>query len=315
MNKRDRLFSLLHHSQPQTYIPAAFFLHFDPTFHRGQIAVEKHIEYFKYTGMDFVKIQYEQKFPNLPAIQRPEDWRKMPLYKEDFFEAPLQIVESLVKRVGKDAPVIMTLYSPFMCAGHALGSDTVVRHLLDNPVAVKDGMEIITASLLAFVRGCIARGVDGFYHSTQGGEASRFPGFSPFLECIKPYDLILMNEINRACHFNILHICDYHAGYNDLRPFLDYPGHIVNCSLNLDDRQMTPSQISQMFSRPFMGGMDRNGVIVQGSPDGIRQAVVEVLAQASDHFILAADCTVPSDTPWDNLRLAIETAHKYVHTV
>jgi uroporphyrinogen-III decarboxylase len=45
--------------------------------------------------------------------------------------------------------------------------------------------------------------------------------------------------------------------------------------------------------------------------EAIRQAVTDVLAQAPEQFILAADCTVPSDTPWENLRTAIETAHQY----
>ena len=51
-----------------------------------------------------------------------------------------------------------------------------------------------------------------------------------FIECIKPYDLTVMEEIDRSCVFNILHVCDYEGGYDDLAPFLDYPGHVVNCA-------------------------------------------------------------------------------------
>jgi uroporphyrinogen-III decarboxylase len=43
----------------------------------------------------------------------------------------------------------------------------------------------------------------------------------------------------------------------------------------------------------------------------IRQAATGVLAQAPERLILAADCTVPGDTPWENLKTAIETAHRY----
>jgi uroporphyrinogen decarboxylase len=310
MSKRDLLLSLLT-SHPQTAIPAAFFLHFDPIYHRGQAAIDKHLEYFRATDMDFVKIQYELKFPTLTNILRPEDWGKMPLYTEDFFLPQLQVVEGLVKAAGKDALIIMTLYSPFMCAGHAVGPERVVNHILENPEAVKQGMEIITASLMNFVQGCIERGLDGFYHSTQGGETERFSTPQPFLECVKPYDLILMEEINRRLPFNILHVCDYHGGYTDLSPFLDYPGHIVNASLKLGERILTTKEIAQLFNRPFMGGLDRHGILVNGSPDEIRQAVQDVLTQAPERFILAADCTVPSEINWSNLRLAIDTAHRY----
>ena len=65
-----------------------------------------------------------------------------------------------------------------------------------------------------------------------------------------------------------------------------------------------------MFGRPFMGGLERKGVIATGSRDQIRQTAQEVLAQAPDRFILAADCTVPSETPWENLKAAIDVAHR-----
>jgi len=38
--------------------------------------------------------------------------------------------------------------------------------------------------------------------------------------------------------------------------------------------------------------------------------VEKLLPQAPQRFILAADCTVPGDTPWENLKAAIEAAHK-----
>ena len=49
-------------------------------------AVDKHLEYFRYTGMDFVKIQYENKFPHRPEIVNPEDWAGMPRYDKSFYE-------------------------------------------------------------------------------------------------------------------------------------------------------------------------------------------------------------------------------------
>ncbi len=39
------------------YVPAAFFLHLDGQHHRGQPAVDLHLEYFRATEMDFIKIQ------------------------------------------------------------------------------------------------------------------------------------------------------------------------------------------------------------------------------------------------------------------
>jgi uroporphyrinogen decarboxylase len=86
---------------------------------------------------------------------------------------------------------------------------------------------------------------------------------------------------------------------------------VVNSSLKLGDRTLSPKDVSQLFGRPFMGGLERKGALATGNPEAIQQTVTDVLAQTPERFILAADCTVPSDTPWRHLRTAIETAHQY----
>lgn len=312
MNKRDMILGLADASSSLPYVPAAFFLHFPDAFHFGQAAVDKHLEYFRYTGMDLVKIQYERTFPPVPQIQTPADWAKMPHYGRDFFDGQLEAVKGLVQAVGHEAVIVMTLYSPFMCAGHATGQGLVTDHLNREPEKVRKGLEIITDSLLGFVRECIRLGIDGFYTSTQGGEAGRFTEAHVFDEYVKPFDLVLMEEANRACQFNILHVCDYHLDYEDFSPFLDYPGTVVNSPLQFGTHKLTPKEASELFKRPYMGGLDRKGILTNGTPEQIRQAVKAVIEQAPPRFILGADCTVPSEIPWDNLKIAIEAAHGYL---
>jgi uroporphyrinogen decarboxylase len=85
---------------------------------------------------------------------------------------------------------------------------------------------------------------------------------------------------------------------------------VVNSSLKLADRNLTAKEASDMFGRPFMGGLERKGVIATGNLEAIGRATTDVLAHAPERFILAADCTVPSDTPWEHLKTAIDTAHQ-----
>jgi uroporphyrinogen decarboxylase len=292
-------------------VPAAFFLHFPPALQAGPASVEKHLEYYRYTGMDFIKIQYEANFPHRPEIQTPDDWARLPHYGRDFFAGQLAAVEGLVRAARHEAVIVETLYSPFMCAGQSTSAELVEEHLRREPEKVRRGLEIITDSLLGFVRECIRLGVDGFYMSTQGGEAGRFAGPAIFAGSIRPYDLVLMEEAQRACAFNILHVCDYQRDYDTFTPFVNYPGTVVSSPLKLGARPLTPRQAAELFQRPAMGGLERTGVIARGTPDQIRQAVDEVIAHAPPRFILAADCTVPSDTPWDNLKAAIDAAHAH----
>jgi uroporphyrinogen decarboxylase len=77
MNKRDLMLSVIGETGHSDYVPAAFFLHFGTDFHTGQAAIDRHLEYFHYTGMDFVKVQYEKPFPPIPGIQKPSECRSM----------------------------------------------------------------------------------------------------------------------------------------------------------------------------------------------------------------------------------------------
>jgi len=311
MNKRDLVLNILDETKPQNYIPAGFFIHFDAAYHRGPAAIDKHLEFFHYTGMDFVKIQYENVFPHNPDIQKPEDWKKMPLYQKDFYKEPLDVVAGLIEAAKKEALVIMTLYSPFMCARATTSEEIITNHIKQAPDEVKKGMEIITESLMIFVKSCIELGIDGFYTSSQGGESHRFEDPALFNSCVKPYDRTLMEAINRSCIFNILHVCDFRGQYDDLTPFLEYPGHVVNYSQELGLKKITGKEVSHLFNRPFMGGLDRKGILATGNAEQIRERVREVLDDAPDRFILGADCTLPGDVSWDNIRTAISTAHDY----
>jgi len=311
VNKREAMLSLLDPAARRDYVPAAFFLHFDKSCHFGQAAVEKHLDYFRRTGMDFVKIQYERTFPPLAEIRKPEDWRKMPRYGLDFYAPVLEAVAGLVKAARNEALILMTLYSPFMCAGHTATQALLAAHLEQDPEPVRKGLEVITDSLMLFVKECVRLGVDGFYASTQGGEEGRFKDPGTFARHIKPFDLILMNETARACRFNILHVCDYHAPYSDLSLFPDYPGHIVNCNPRLTRRTLSWDEVARMFKRPCMGGLDRHGTIVSENAGEIGKEVNRVLAEAPPPFVLGADCTLPADIPWEKIRAAVDAAHAF----
>lgn len=310
INKREAILSLLNENKKQEYIPAGFFIHFGDGYQWNDAAVNRHLEYFKAIDMDFIKVQYEQVFPVLANIKKPSDWKNMPLYKKDFYEKQLYIVKELIKS-KKEAPIIVTLYSPFMCAGHTSSDKMITEHLKIDPENVKKGMDIITESVMIFAKECIKLGADGFLACTQGGESFRFEDKSIFQSYVKPYDLEIMSEINKSCNCNILHICDYHGDYDDLTPFLDYPGQAVNCCLDIAGERKNPTFVYNMFKRPFMGGIEKNGIIVNGSKQQIKDEVTKVASKAPEKFILGASCTLPGNINWNNIKVAINTAHHY----
>ncbi|HLK14181.1 MAG TPA: uroporphyrinogen decarboxylase family protein, partial [Fimbriimonadaceae bacterium] len=223
MNKRESLLKYLDGGEAGGPAPAAFFMHFGDAYRAGKAAIDRHAEFFRFTGMDFVKIQFELSFPKV-EVWSPDGFAGIPSLPLAHYEPMLEVVKGVVEQLGSEALVVLTLYSPFMIAGQMAGNAAVIDGLESDPEPVYAALERITESLSGFVHACKALGLDGFYHSTQGGESRRFKGQETFLKWVKPIDMRLMKAIEAEFKFNILHICDYHAeygGHDDLTPFLD----------------------------------------------------------------------------------------------
>ncbi|MDR2037852.1 MAG: hypothetical protein LBQ60_08010 [Bacteroidales bacterium] len=311
-NKRDLVLEVLDMSTPNKYIPAAFFMHFGKEYRSGQAAVNRHLEYFRTTDMDFVKVQYELGMPKM-ELQKASDWEKIPVFREDFFEPMLTLISGIVKEAKAEALIIPTVYSPFMCASQMTGGKKkLLEQIHEHPDAVAKGMEIITESLLFYIRESIRAGVDGFYMSTQGGEVNRIPDAALFDKVVRPFDMALMTEADEKCAFNILHICDYEGKYNSLAPYVSYPGKVVNTPVVLaDGTTITSKDAAVMFKRPVMGGLNRLHEIAKGTPEKVIAAADNALKAAPANYIFGADCTVPAGTDWNLLRSVIQQAHHY----
>ncbi|WP_161554931.1 uroporphyrinogen decarboxylase family protein [Ereboglobus luteus] len=313
-NKRDLVMRMLDANVSHSYIPAGFFMHFPRNQRSGDAAIRAHADYFRATGMDFVKIQFEQSYPKCPDIKKPSDWRNIPVLDESFFEPTLHVIRGLMSELKSEALILPTIYGPYQMAKQAVHWKTLVAHANEDPEAVKRGMENVYLSVMKFVNAAVRLGVDGFYTCTQGGESNRLAARPVFENVVKTYDLLMMKQVAAATPFNILHICDHDGPYDTgdfAARFADYPGHIVNIPNEADGKHLSLSQAAALFQRPVMGGLDRKGVLATGTPAQIRATVRDLLRDAPDRVILAADCTVAPTTPIENLRAAIETAHTF----
>lgn len=297
-------------SKTPSYIPAGFFMHFGV---KGDAAIKAHLDYFRATGMDFVKIQFdEQGLSENKEIKNPEDWAKIPILSEKWFEPSLYLLKNLIKELKSEALIIQTLYSPYQMAKQAVPWETLVKHVNQDAESVSRGMENITLSIMNFVHASVRLGVDGFYTCSQGGETNRIADRNLFNRAVKSYDMILYKEVSELVPFNIMHLCDYEGTYDDFAlKFHDYPGQIVNVPLSADNKTLTLTQAYSIFKRPVMGGLDRHGVLSTGSPEAVKKAAVEVLKNAPPNVILGANCTVDNKIPIENLKAAINAAHEF----
>lgn len=309
-NKRELILSVLDQSKPNAYVPAAFFLHFDHKL--GAKAVQDHVNFFRATNMDIVKIQYEIVVPRLD-IKTPDDWKKVPVYGADFFEPQLSTIEDLANQLKGEALVFPTVYSPVALLHQTVG-DGFVELVKKDPKAAQTALNNITESIINYIKAARQRGADGFYISSQGGDDKTFGKTKVFTEYVRPFDKKISEVANEIAPVNILHICDYGSSYGTIDDYTDYPASIINPPIHVGKGSLDLKHVAEVFKRPVFGGLDRLGVIANGSLEEAKAAVDKVLENAPDNFILGADCTVPSSTDYDKLRAVIDYAHNWRST-
>lgn len=316
-SKRERILQVLDQSRPNEYVPAAFFLHFENKL--GRKAVQDHKDFYRATNMDFVKVFYEIAVPQVD-IQSGKDWEKVPVYGEDFFEPQVAVIEDLAREFKGEAFILPTVYSPLALAHQTLGraNGKNFRKLVEeNPKAFGKAIKNLSLSIENYLRAARKRGADGFYVSSQGGDGNSLPE-KIWNEQVRQWDKHVSEVANEIGEINILHICDYGTPFKNaeaLYAFADYPASIINVPLNFSDgTTLNLKEAQKRFGRPIFGGLERLGVIANGSIEEAKAAVDKVLQNAAPNFILGADCTVPGTTDWDKLRAVIDYAHNWRKT-
>lgn len=303
MNKIERVRAALAGGSVDR-VPAGFWFHFTPDKAHGEASVKAHLDYFRESDVDFLKVMNEHPYRSDTNIQAPADWRHVrpaPL-SAPFFQEQLDEIKRIADALGDECLIITTLFNPFSSGNHA-GDHKVTEHLKADPESVSQGLSAIADSLAEFALACVDAGAAGIYYSAQGGEADRFTE-KEFARYIKPHDLTVLNAVKDHGEFHLLHICGSPIRF---ALYADYPSHAVNWAVT--KHNLGPMQARSLFRRTLVGGMDDRGIVVDGDPEAIRSAVHGVIADfGRKGFILGADCTFPTDIPVRNIRIAVEAA-------
>jgi uroporphyrinogen decarboxylase len=302
MNKIERVRAALA-GAPVDRVPTSFWFHFTRDKAHGEASVQAHLDYYRASGVDFLKVMNEHPYQANVEIKAPSDWRKVrpaPL-SAPFYQEQLDEVKRILDELGGECLAIVTLFGPFASGNHA-SANKVTEHLKADAESVHQGLAAIADSLAEFARACVDAGAAGVYYSAQGGEARRFSE-EQFLRYIKPHDLTVLNAVENHGEFHLLHVCKPQVR---LPLYADYPGHAVNWAVTKNDLSL--QQGRALFGRTVVGGMDDRGIVVDGTPDQIRAAVQNVIAAAgTEGLIVGADCTFPTDIDVGNIRVAVES--------
>ena len=126
-----------------------------------------------------------------------------------------------------------------------------------------------------------------------------------FNALIKPFDLFLLEQVNRVTEFTVGHFCRKNVS---LERFADYPVHPVNWAHQ--SGHLSLSEGRDLFEgKSILGGLDERGPLVYGLREALRQEIVATMSVTGTRaFMLGAGCTVPSDIDIANLAYARDVA-------
>jgi uroporphyrinogen decarboxylase len=316
MTKRERVIAAIGGGVVDA-VPSCFSLHFPSEEASGEAGIKSHLDFFRRTDTDILKIMNENLLPDVGDIRIPADWKKIPSYssKSPFLVEQIEFAKRILEKCDASAFTLGTLHG--ICAsaihpierryGYQAVRELQVAHLRENPRPVLDAFGRITEGLCLLARAYAELGIDGVYYAALGAERELFTD-EEFASWIAPFDQRILREVKSAGCRAFLHMCKgnlnlrRYAGYFDLADVVNW---------GVEENGFSLEEGRALFGGAcVMGGLaNRSGVLVEGTEEDLRRAVKGVIRGfGKTRFILGADCTLPTGIPYERIRVAVEAA-------
>ena len=237
------------------------------------------------------------------VINDPKDWEALkPLDPSaPHLAAQLKCLRLVREGVGKDTPVIQTIFNPMSQAKNLAGNDRLLEHIKKYPDAVLTGLDIIAETTVKFIEAARDAGADGIFYAiqhAQGGlmelEEYKFLALPADQKTLKPAEDLWCNMLHlhgKDVYFSLLRLMNFQI-------------------VNWHDRESYPSLVeAQSFFRGTVCGGIRQDTLYTGDQAQVREEAREALKQTGGkRFILGTGCVVYYQSPHEN----IVTARKSV---
>lgn len=315
MTNRERVIAAIK-GEPVDRVPVSFSLHFPKDEAKGEAGVRSHLDFYRESGVDIMKIMNENLVPVFEKYEGPSSWSHFPSYSRHDKFITDQI--DFCKRIMDESPdgtfflgtvhgICASMIHPFE---PQVGYDAIraeqVRAFRENKTGYLDAAKKVTEAMNILIEEQIKAGVDAIYYAALGGEKRYFTG-SEFNEAFMPFDLEMLSTIKNNGAYSFLHICKDGLDmgrYASYAPFAD----VVNWGI-YEDNYFTLEDGRKMFPEAtIMGGLaNRKGVIVDGSDDELEAAVKNIISGfGKEKFILGADCTLPTEIPYSRIHKIVD---------
>lgn len=312
MDQRTRVLRALE-NQPVDRPPVGFWFHFPEDASKGEACIQAHLNYYRNTGTDLVKIMCDGYFPYpIPeTIRTPADWDQLTPLTADhpFIQEQLERAKKIREGAGDGLCMFYNVFAPFSSIRFGSSDEFVMRSLKENPEGVAHALETIAQSNSLLSELLITQcGMDGIYYCVQGGEVDRFT-VEEYRRLITPTDLQVLEHANRFSRYNLLHCCGWAGIKNYLEVWQDYPAAAVNWAVYVEGMDL--AQGKEFFHKPVLGGFDnrKTGLLYTGTQEEIRDFTKTLIREnPGPGVLLGADCTLPADIDTRRIQWVVDAA-------
>lgn len=233
-----------------------------------------------------------------PIIRGPEDWLKLRPVSSDqgALKTHIGCVRAIVEALGKEAPVVATIFSPLTQARRMTGDGNLLAQMEGAAPAVEAGLHTLAETVRKHMRALEACGVAGFFYVAQESEFLAGPAVERWAGDLNRGVLDSVNAPLR-----ILHV---HGVPDTLDPYLGYPVNILHWHDQPDCPQRSLEAVAVRFDGMVSGGLhwdEHDGLPADGA------AVCRSLRERMNgcRYLLSGNCVLPvsvSDDAIDELR-------------
>ena len=170
MNKRERVIAALENRETD-FVPVGFWYHFPEDKQKGQDCIDAHIDFYKKTNQDFVKIMCDGYFgyPNETVINMKDvsDLYNMKPLGENhpFIREQVERAKAIVDEVGNECCVFYNIFRPLSYFRLQVDWDNMMKYIKEDKKAVEYACEVIAEDAITLVKALIQEaGCDGIYY-------------------------------------------------------------------------------------------------------------------------------------------------------
>jgi len=234
---------------------------------------------------------------HIPLIKEPEDLEK--LVSPNPATGPrmsdrLEAIRLMREQVGGEGPIMGWVEGALAEAADLRGINEIMVDLVLQPEWVKELLERTVEVAVAFAEAQIEAGADII---GVGDAVASLVSPKMFRGFALPYEQRIFAAIRNKGGLGRLHICG-NTGKN-LIDMANSGADIVDLDWMVDIEQAAAAFEGKVA---LCGNFDPVTVMLQGTPEKVRQAVRDCSKKGGDRWFCGAGCEIPDSTPEENLR-------------